>query len=399
MPEYGLHSLLGLKEIGIISAATAGLVMGNLKYKEKDDCLRFKSDIVTLAISMVFVFLAASLDIETLINIGWKGVLFAVSIMLLARPAMVFLVTIRNNALIWREKLYIALTGPRGIVAASVASLAAIEISRVISESGEIAIFFGGKLTLATGNDIKALVFIAIIVTVLFVSFLAKPLAKWLEVKPMKVVIVGANDIGIELALLLEKRGDKVVLIDIEKMNVDMATKRGLTAVVGDATNETDLRKAGAFDAKHLVVVTSSDSKNLMIAQIAKSSFGIDDIACMISKPERIEAFARLGIKTMSPTVSAAQTLESLVHHSSAMKILYESDSDVIADELIVQNEEIFGKQIRQLPLPQHVIIAVVRREDMAKIPLGDFILQKDDIATIFAGREQMQIVKKLFSG
>jgi NhaP-type Na+/H+ or K+/H+ antiporter/Trk K+ transport system NAD-binding subunit len=369
-------------ESGIISAAVAGFVMGNMVYKERNACLEFKGEIVTLAISMVFVVLAATINPATFTEIGWLGAAFALGVILVVRPLMVFLSTLRvviSN----KEKIYVALTGPRGIVAASVASLVAVELGKNNPD----------------GSIIKALVFIVIIVSVTFVSFLAKPLARWLEVVPVKVLIVGANAIGIELAGILEKRGDSVILIDIDPTKVEQATKHGYEAILGDATSEDDLMNADAKETKHLIVVTSSDSKNLMIAQIAKSKFHIEDIVCMISRPERMEAFEDLGIKTMSPTISSAQTIESLIHHSSALCILGEGDCDVVADQVTIKNPEIFDKMLREINLPSGAIVALIRRAGSAHIPLGSFVLLKGDTATIFAQREQVDAVKRLLVG
>ncbi|MEZ4813169.1 MAG: cation:proton antiporter [Caldisericia bacterium] len=375
--------LFNQPESGIISAAVAGLVMGNMKYKERKACLEFKGEIVTLAISMVFVILAATIDLQTLASNGWLGVLFAFGVIIFVRPLMVFTSTM-GLVLTAREKFYLSLTGPRGIVAASVASLAAVQLAEAYPHDGTM---------------IKALVFIVIIVSVTFVSFMAKPLARMLEVVPMKVIIVGANAIGIELAGILEKRGDRVVMIDIDPIKVEEATKCGFDVVLGDATMLSDLKKVVVSDAKHLILVTTSDSKNLMIAQIARSKCGIENIVCMISKPERMEAFEKLGIRTMSPTISSAQTIESLIHHSSAFSLLGESDGNVIADELTLSNPNVFGKTLREVGLPNGVIVALIRRHGTAHIPLGDFALQKGDIATVFARREQVSAVKRILVG
>ncbi len=372
------------KESGIISTAVAGLVMGNMLYAGKRACLKFKSELVTLAISMVFVVLAATIDLSIMTSIGWMGIVFAFGVIILVRPLMVFTVTCTLVVNI-KEKLYIAFTGPRGIVAASVASLAAVELSK-----------HGMN---AESTIIKALVFGVIIISVAFVSFIAKPLAKRLGVIPMKIIIIGANAIGFETARFLEKRGDSVTLIDIDRNKVDIAEGMGFEAYLGDATDEKVLRSAGIEDAQYLIVITSSDSKNLMIAQIAKSTFKIKDIICLISMPSRMEAFSELGIKAMSPTISAAQTIESIVHHSSALCLLGEKDLNVIADQLVVSNPMLYNKSLKELMIPKGAIISLIRRAGNAHIPLGDFVLKKGDVATVFSKKEELDNIKRLFQG
>ena len=108
-------------ESGVLAAAIAGIAIGSFDIPHKEDVVEFKGDLASIAISAVFILLAASLRLEDLTAIGWRGILIVVLLMIAVRPIRVFLSTY-GSELKRNEKLFISFLGPRGIVAASVAT-------------------------------------------------------------------------------------------------------------------------------------------------------------------------------------------------------------------------------------------------------------------------------------
>src|SRR5690606_13156462 len=104
----------------------------------------FKGDIASIAISAVFILLAASLTLGDIARLGWRGAAVVLLIMVFVRPVRVFLST-WGSELKTNEKLFISLLGPRGIVAASVATFFALELADLgfAESSGLVALVFG----------------------------------------------------------------------------------------------------------------------------------------------------------------------------------------------------------------------------------------------------------------
>ena len=94
-------------EAGVLAAAIAGVAVGSLDIPHKEEVEEFKGDLASIAISAVFILLAASLSLQDLAAIGWRGILIVVLLMIVVRPVRVFLSTF-GSELSRREKLFIS---------------------------------------------------------------------------------------------------------------------------------------------------------------------------------------------------------------------------------------------------------------------------------------------------
>ncbi|HEY9723922.1 MAG TPA: cation:proton antiporter, partial [Oscillatoriaceae cyanobacterium] len=118
---YGVSESLA-HESGIAAVATAGLVFGSVKSPSEETIKQFTGDLQQIALSLVFILLAASVDLSRLRHFGWPELAVVLILMFLVRPFAVGLATL-GSALNWREKAFIAWMGPRGVVATAMASL------------------------------------------------------------------------------------------------------------------------------------------------------------------------------------------------------------------------------------------------------------------------------------
>ncbi|MEO8649630.1 MAG: cation:proton antiporter, partial [Acidobacteriota bacterium] len=73
-------------EAGVMAAAIAGMTIGSLELPHKEQVEDFKGDLANLAISTVFILLAAGLRISDLVGIGWSGLFVVLAIMFAVRP-------------------------------------------------------------------------------------------------------------------------------------------------------------------------------------------------------------------------------------------------------------------------------------------------------------------------
>ena len=180
-------------------------------------------------------------------------------LILVVRPLAVFLALYRSS-LGLKEKLFIAAVGPRGIVAASVASLFALGLP------GE-------------GTRLLALVFLTIFLTVLFSSLLAPFLARWLglaEAQHRLALIVGAGGLGRRVARILLEAGRPVSLVDRNPRLVREALREKLPILRGNALDEDVLEAAGADEAATLLAVTQNPEVNLLTVLLGREVFAIE---------------------------------------------------------------------------------------------------------------------------
>ena len=133
----------------------------------------------------------------------------------------------------------------------------------------------------------------------------------------LKLLIVGCGRVGSQLAGEMDKAGHEVVIIDRDPNQFSRAASRGVLTndfkgnqVVGNGTDADVLRRAGIEDADGFVAVTEGDNRNIMASQIAKHIFKVPRVVARIYDPERAEAYEKLGLHTICPTIEGAKAIE-----------------------------------------------------------------------------------------
>ena len=237
-------------ESGLLAVVVMGMVLGNSKLKNLKEILYFKESLSILLISILFILLAANMDIsELMLLYRWETLLLFALVVFVVRPLAVF-VSAYNSNLKVNEKLFISWVGPRGIVAAGIASL------------------FGSKL-LKQGVDgaeyITPLVFMIVLGTVLLNATTARFFAKTIGVflkKSNAIMIVGASDVARLIGVYLMKNNRRVVIIDSNKDNIEKVKKEGIESYQVNIYDD-DLTDNIEFnDVGYLLSITGSDSIN-----------------------------------------------------------------------------------------------------------------------------------------
>src|SRR5690606_36911685 len=118
---FGLADVFA-SESGLLAVTVAGLVVGIKKPAELKQIQQFKSELTDLSIGMLFVLLASRLEFSQFASFGWAGLASVAVVMFVVRPINVLLST-AGFGMSWREKAFLSWMAPRGIVAASMASL------------------------------------------------------------------------------------------------------------------------------------------------------------------------------------------------------------------------------------------------------------------------------------
>jgi NhaP-type Na+/H+ or K+/H+ antiporter len=261
----GVWGLFGLSqfsrsESGLMAVVMAGIVLKAAAVPDERLLRRFKGQLTTLCVSVLFILLAADLSIASVIALGWGSVLTVLVLMLVVRPLSVALCTLKSD-LNWRHKLFIAWVAPRGIVSASVASLFAILLTRASINGGEA---------------IKALVFLTILMTVFIQGLTAKWVAKGLKITSSEstgAVIVGCNTLGRLIGRLFQEQGENVVLIDTDARACEQAEEDGLTVMQSSGLDTKILQEAGIESMGTFLVLTNNSEVNLVLAQRAAEEF------------------------------------------------------------------------------------------------------------------------------
>lgn len=261
-------------ESGLLAVVIMGMVLGNMKINELKEILYFKESLSILLISILFILLAANMNIKDMLLLyRWETALLFAIIILILRPLSVFFSTI-NSGLKLNEKLFISWVGPRGIVAAGIASL------------------FGLKLSMEGEPDaeyITPLVFMVVLGTVLLNATTARLFAKISGVflkSSNGIIIIGASNFARLIALYLQKNNRRVVLIDSNINHINKAKSLGLEAIEGNVYSNDLIENIELNDIGFLLALTGSASVNEFAIEKFTKAFGEKGAYRLISSDE-----------------------------------------------------------------------------------------------------------------
>lgn len=254
-----------LAESGLMATTLMGVILANQSRVNVKEIAAFKEELGILLLSVLFIVLSARLTLEDITSLGVAEIVFVAILILVARPLGVLASTIRSG-LGWKEKAFLAWMAPRGIVAASVASLFALELSSHGAPEAQ-------RLVPVT--------FLVVVGTVVVYALTAAPLASFLGLRqsdPQGSLIVGAHSWARKLGLALQNAGYTVYLVDSNGGNVRTAQSLGLNALQGDILNDNLLDAVQLDQIGYLLALTPNAELNSLAAVHFAEMFGREHV-------------------------------------------------------------------------------------------------------------------------
>jgi len=261
-------------ESGLLAVTIMGMTMANMKDMDIDDILDFKESLSLLLISVLFIILAARIEIYQLIQIGWPALGILTITMLVARPISVFVSAIGSDLSI-NEKLMISWIGPRGIVAAAVSALFALRLENA---------------GYAEASLLVPLTFLIIIGTVVIQSATARYIATLLKVReppPTGLLIIGAGNVARAIGKEIQAHGFKVVLTDSTWENTSLARMDGLEAYYGNPISEHADRNLNLLGLGKILAMSGRANLDTLACLRFKSEFGVKNVYELKSTREK----------------------------------------------------------------------------------------------------------------
>ena len=259
---------------GILAAVVMGLVVSFAQLPDLSPLKAFKGQLTVLFISVLFILLSGKLDLEAVGQLGGPGIMVVAGMILLVRPLSVFL-SMPGKSVDFKEKLILALTAPRGIVAAAVASLSAIELSQHGRADDAVAL--------------EGLVYLVILVTCTWATLMAKILPGRLgyldDPSRRKVVLVGMNYLTLEIGKLFRVRNWTVSVIDGVREKLKPLRDHAIVGVADDARDAVSYDKAGVERDTIVIALTTNDELNLLTAELLRDEFGIEHPVVTLQRP------------------------------------------------------------------------------------------------------------------
>jgi NhaP-type Na+/H+ or K+/H+ antiporter len=344
LPEY-LHNLASIalifasftlanyitEESGLLAVTIMGMWLANLKHVHIEEILNFKEHLTVLLISGLFIILAARIEFDQIIALGWSSLAILAVIQFIARPIKVLIAT-QGSSLKWQEKALLSWIAPRGIVAAAVSAIFALRLEKQGIEDAQLIV----PLTL-----------IVIVGTVVLQSTTAGWIARWLKVAEPDangMLIVGASPLARKIAIALKSLKVKTLLVDRNWLNIKAARMEGLATYFGNPVSEHADQYLDLVGLGRMMALSPQPALNALSAIRYRSEFGRDAVFTLpdsgdITEKEMIAPSHRGSLLFQQD--ASYNKLASYVGKGADVKVTLLTD-DFSFDEFLNQQ----GKQI-----------------------------------------------------
>ncbi|QLB12225.1 trk system potassium uptake protein TrkA [Bisgaardia hudsonensis] len=221
----------------------------------------------------------------------------------------------------------------------------------------------------------------------------------------MKIIILGAGQVGTTLAESLVSEDNDITLIDNQDERLaNLQDKHDLRVVKGSASSPRILREAGAADADLLVAVTNSDETNMISCQIAYTLFNTPVKIARIRNPEYWKEKDKLFQTNMipidhiiSPEKLVTEEISRLIHYPGALQVSHVANENI---SIVVVKAYYGGPLVgyalslfkEHLPHIDCRIMSILRQDKVIR-PQGSTIIEAGDEITFICATEHIKAV------
>ena len=219
----------------------------------------------------------------------------------------------------------------------------------------------------------------------------------------MNIIICGAGRVGFTIAKLLSEQDHSITVVDQSSEDIQkIKDSLDVNAIVGKATYPSILEKAKGADADMIIAVTRNDEINMLICQIAYTTFKISKKIARIRSQNYLEPkFSKLYNKEnlpidviISPELEIAKSLLRKLEAPGALDNIPFADNKIrLLEILIEENCPIKNIKLNELtkkfPDLEANILGVIRNEKFIILKKND-VMEKDDKAYVIINSSQM---------
>lgn len=349
----------------ILGAFLAGMIITLLRRPEDIDLVhKLESFGFGFFIPIFFILVGVNLDLGALVespeSLLLLPLLFLIAMVVKIGPALLF-----KRQIGWRESLA---TG------ALLNTHLSVEIAVVV---------IGAQLGLLSPAA-NAVIILFAIITVLTMPVLFNLLMPEKEDEEERMFLIfGAEDLGLQVAKVLQKHGETVRFLDPDPRLVGKARRAGFETIQADTIKACLNAAAQKGAIQSLLVLSSDDTRNLLVCHAA-NQLDIDHVVSLVNDPSKLSEYRPLDVQTFTPTMYQPAILAMLARSQDIFTLLTSTDDEQDVREVNLQNTLLEGERLRTLGLPGNLTVLAIGRNGDLIVPHGNTRLELGDRLTLF---------------
>jgi trk system potassium uptake protein TrkA len=214
------------------------------------------------------------------------------------------------------------------------------------------------------------------------------------------VIVVGCGRVGRDLAMVLDREGHSVSVIDKDRNAFhELPEGFGGKAVLGFGFDREHLEQAGIHEADALAAVTNGDNSNILTARIARETYDVDHVVARIYDPRRAVIYRQLGIATVA---AVAWTTDQVLRRLSPEKSVSEWTDASGTVSLLERSlpDPWAGRKLSELDEGNRFRLVALTRGGDARLYGPELVGQEGDILHMIVRRDaQDELEARLSAG
>ncbi|QDS91795.1 Trk system potassium uptake protein TrkA [Roseimaritima multifibrata] len=214
------------------------------------------------------------------------------------------------------------------------------------------------------------------------------------------IMIAGGGETGYHLAQSLGEHHFHVILLekDAERCDYLSTQLKNITVLHASANRRMILEDEGAGKADWFVACTGNDENNIM-ACVEARELGAKHVLSVVGRADYANVVEKLGIDlAVSERDVAARQILGHLHEGSVISHSKLPNGSIGVYELeILENSEVSGKPLCDLPLSGNCLVAAIDRDGFVKVPKASDQLIPGDIVVALIDETVSQETLKLF--
>lgn len=216
-----------------------------------------------------------------------------------------------------------------------------------------------------------------------------------------RVMIFGGTNTGLYLAKKLEERGVTVRLIEPdEKRCTELADQLTRTTVLHGDAKDSEMLLQENIDKMDVYIALSKDAEDNILSCLLAKSLGTKITMTLSNRIDYSSLISTIGIDSaVSPQLAAVSRIMRFVRQGRIASVEAIREKDVEGIEFVaLESSEAVNKPLKKIKFPRGALVMAVVRGEEVVIPTGETMLQPEDRVIIFAKRQAISKIEKMFA-